>query len=172
MKFQKIMVFGNDVLRAVAKPVDAFNQELEEIVEAMYVAMYRGEGIGLAAPQVGLSRRIIVIDIQSYQGPKIALINPVIISRSRKVEVSDEGCLSVPGLRGDVERSVRIEVEARKPDGELIRFTARDLFARVIQHEMDHLDGVLFVDRLQEQQRANLEGELKLLAKRQSVPIA
>lgn len=170
--FEKIMVYGNEVLRKSAEPVEVFDDKLKETVEKMFVTMKRADGIGLAAPQIGISKQIIVIDVSEYEGPKIALINPVIKSKSRQTEIADEGCLSIPGVRGDVERAKKITVEAFDLDGKKISFTARDLYARVIQHEKDHLDGILFTDRVDESTKVQINPILEDLKSKESVAVA
>lgn len=146
MAFAKIMVYGNEILRMRSREVEDFGAELAVTVNEMYNTMYKSNGIGLAAPQVGVSLRIIVIDVSDYDGPKMALINPKIISKSQNREWEEEGCLSIPGLRAQVERSTKVRVRAQDLSGKTNEFSARGLFARAIQHELDHLDGILFTD--------------------------
>ena len=109
--------------------------------------MYETDGVGLAAPQVGISKRVVVVDSRQSPEEKMVLVNPSIAKREGE-ELMQEGCLSVPGAFTDVKRSARVEVVAQDLTGEKIRFTAEGFLARIIQHEVDHLDGLLFIDRL------------------------
>jgi peptide deformylase len=126
----------------------------------MFETMYAAEGIGLAAPQVGVSTRLFVMDIRDPEIEPRALINPAIVERSGS-ESGEEGCLSLPGLVGEVERSASIVVEALDLQGQPIRIEASGLHARCIQHEIDHLDGVLFIDHLSPLKRRMLIGKWK-----------
>lgn len=137
--------YGEAVLRQRARPVAEVTPEIKALVADMIDTMYNEVGIGLAAPQVGVPVRLIVVD--DGQGGARALINPAIVDR-RGTVVAEEGCLSLPGIFADVERSEWIRVEALDAGGQPTSLEARALLARVIQHEMDHLDGVLFIDRL------------------------
>jgi peptide deformylase len=139
---------GDPILRQRSAEVPAaelgapeFQQLLRDMVETMYAA----SGIGIAAPQVGVGKRVCIAE--SADGP-IALVNPVILKHSWKKLSDEEGCLSVPGTYGPVDRSKGVTVAALGLDGKELRFQATDLFARIIQHEIDHLDGILFVDRV------------------------
>ena len=133
------------MLRQKAEPVGEVTPEVQRMIADMVETMYHQVGIGLAAPQVGISIRLILVDDGS-RGPR-ALINPTILERRGAIR-GEEGCLSIPGIFGEVERSEWVRVEAKDAEGQVIAFEARGLQARVIQHEMDHLDGVLFIDRL------------------------
>ena len=114
----------------------------------MFDTMYAEEGVGLAAPQVGVSERIIVIDPQQDELPAFALINPEIVEVSKETEKGEEGCLSIPGLRELVERSYRVVVRGLTPEGQRRELDVEGLPARILQHEIDHLDGILFIDRV------------------------
>src|SRR5262245_6358659 len=137
--------YGDPILRQKARPVREITPELGQIIDDMVETMYDQVGIGLAAPQVGVSLRLVVVD--DGKRSTRALINPVIVERRGSV-VAEEGCLSLPGIFADVERSEWVRVEARGGDGQPVSLELRGLHARVIQHEIDHLDGVLFIDRL------------------------
>jgi peptide deformylase len=126
--------------------------------------MYTEEGIGLAAPQVGVSRRLFVMDIREETAEPRAVVNPQIVERSGS-ERGDEGCLSLPGLFGTVERSANVVMEGLDLDGRPLRIEASALLARCIQHEIDHLDGVLFIDHLSPIKRKLLLGKWKKLRK-------
>lgn len=145
----KIVKYGSDVLRSVAQPVEEITDEVKQIAEDMLKMMYVSDGVGLAAPQVGISKRIIVIDVDPYDPSydPIVLINPEIVEREGEAD-SEEGCLSVPEIRGEVKRSEKVTAEGLNLDGEKVRIEATDLLARALQHEIDHLNGVLFIDHL------------------------
>ena len=137
------------VLREAASPVEQISANVTQLVQDMFETMRSAQGIGLAAPQVGVSKRIIVIDINDYQPdiPPVALINPVVTNAAGE-ELGEEGCLSLPGYRGIVRRAMDLMVKGVLPNSDEIEFGASGLMARVLQHEIDHLDGVLFIDRL------------------------
>ena len=137
---------GDDpVLRKKSLPITKVDSLVHKILEDMLDTMYDSEGVGLAAPQVGIPKRLIVIDTREEE--PLALINPEIISTSGE-EVSIEGCLSFPGKAGEVPRALEVTVHALNCRGEKICIKAQGLLARALQHEIDHLDGVLFVDRV------------------------
>jgi peptide deformylase len=140
-----VRLYGDPVLRQVAAPVREITPEIKRIIGDMTETMWHQVGIGLAAPQVGLPYRILVMD--DGKGGAQALINPVIVSRSGTVR-EEEGCLSLPGIFGEVERSKTITVSAIDENGTPTSFEASALRARIVQHELDHLDGILFIDRL------------------------
>ena len=140
-----VRLYGDPVLRQVATPVREITAEIKRIIADMTETMWHQVGIGLAAPQVGLPHRILVMD--DGNGGAQALINPVIESRTGTIR-EEEGCLSLPGVFGVVERSKTITVRAMDADGTPISLEATGLKARIVQHELDHLDGVLFIDRL------------------------
>jgi len=150
------------VLHKKADPIAAPQTEIKELVESMFDCMYLEAGVGLAAPQVGVLSRVFVVDVPNGNGERIkrAFVNPVIVERTGTT-VGEEGCLSIPGIRADVKRAARIVVEAADEDGTPFRLEAEGLLSRAIQHETDHLDGVLFVDRLSAIKRKLLEGRLK-----------
>ena len=146
------------ILRQKAAPIQEINAELNPFIEDMFETMYEAQGIGLAAPQVGVSKRIIVVDIEKHQPeyPRIALINPVITLNVGE-EMGEEGCLSLPGMRGIVRRAAIVKVEGLLPNGNEIEFDASNLMARVLQHEIDHLNGILFTDLLRPEDQELLE---------------
>ncbi|MGO0122888.1 peptide deformylase [Desulfothermobacter acidiphilus] len=131
------------VLREQAQPVDKITPRVQKLIREMTETMYRYQGVGLAAPQVGVSLRVIVVDTGSglYQ-----LVNPEIVDRAGE-EKGREGCLSVPGCWGEVVRSAQVKVKGWDPEGKEVTVAAEGLLARALQHEIDHLDGVLFIDR-------------------------
>ena len=140
-----VRLYGDPVLRQVATPVREITAEIKRIIADMTETMWHQVGIGLAAPQVGLPHRILVMD--DGNGGAQALINPVIENRSGTIR-EEEGCLSLPGVFGVVERTKTITVRAMDADGKPVSLEATGLKARIVQHELDHLDGVLFIDRL------------------------
>ena len=154
MAIHEIALMGDPVLRTPAREVTEFDDELRRLVRDMFETMYHAEGIGLAAPQIGVSTRVIVIDLRrdgeeaDAEPPRAALINPRVTWQSEETDKQSEGCLSIPGLEELVRRPVAVRVEARDPAGNLVEVEAEKLFARALQHEIDHLDGVLFLDRV------------------------
>lgn len=148
MPVLEIEILGSEVLRQKAEPVTELDDDLRNLVRDMFKTMYVAEGVGLAAPQVGISKRIIVIDVPSEgeENHILALVNPVIVESSEETEKGMEGCLSIPGMEESVVRPVSVVVEALDPDGEEVRIEAEGFLARALQHEVDHLNGVLFID--------------------------
>jgi peptide deformylase len=150
MAVREIVKMGDPVLREVAEEVETFDDELRVLVRDMFETMYHAEGIGLAAPQIGLSRRVMVIDLrrEDEDDEQIALVNPRVTWKSDELAKQSEGCLSIPGLEEVVERPAHVRVEGLDPHGNPVSMEAGDLLARALQHEIDHLDGILFLDRL------------------------
>ncbi|HET6770790.1 MAG TPA: peptide deformylase [Actinomycetota bacterium] len=149
MAILPIRTFGDPVLRERAREVEAFDQTLARLAEDMIETMHEAPGVGLAAPQVGRSIRLIVFDIG--EGAR-ALVNPV-LSGLEGEQVGDEGCLSVPGLYFQVKRALKVRADALDVDGRPVVIEAEELMARVLQHEVDHINGVLFIDRLSSSDR-------------------
>jgi len=145
MALLKIRKIGDPVLRSKAKKIDEVNKKTNDLIDNMFETMYAEEGVGLAAPQVGMLKRIAVVDIREEN--KIVLINPEIIEEEGKA-IMEEGCLSIPGEIGDVIRAEKIKVRSLDREGNEVEFEAEGFEARAIQHEIDHLDGVLFVDKI------------------------
>ncbi len=153
-----IRTIGDSVLRHAAQPVETVDEEVVHICERMVEAMLRADGVGLAAPQIGVSRRIIVLDVE---GEFHILINPELVrSEGERIE-SSEGCLSVPGVSAPVERYSRATVRGTDLDGHPVEVTGEGILARAIQHELDHLDGRLFLDHLTPAKRRSLLQEYK-----------
>jgi peptide deformylase len=144
--------FGDPVLRAEARPVEVFDDRLREELARMGALMVDSLGIGLAATQVGTLHRVLVYRVE-HDSPVNALVNPVIEWRGGEEETMEEGCLSLPGVHVDVDRAVHVRVRAQDATGEPILIEASGLEARVIQHEIDHLDGVLILDHASREQR-------------------
>lgn len=143
MALRNIRVDGDEVLRKKAKPVKEMTDHLRELIDDMFDTMYEANGVGLAAPQIGILKRIVVIDVG--EGP-LALINPEIIEQSGE-QTGEEGCLSIPGMVGDVTRPMNVTARAYDEDMNEFTIEAEGLLARCICHELDHLDGVLYSDK-------------------------
>jgi len=160
-----IRLYGDPILRKTAKPVEAVDDEIRDLVEDMLVTMYEAEGIGLAAPQIGRSIRLLVFDTgdrgRDGRGPT-ALINPEILESSGEWTF-DEGCLSLPGISAEITRPMTVRVRYLAPDGEQKIEVMDELAGRVVQHEMDHLDGKLFVDHLSPMKRSLILKKLRKL---------
>ena len=157
MAILEIKVYGDPILREKSKPVKKITPEILNLVQDMTETMYATSGIGLAAPQVGVSKRIIIAD--GGEEGVIALINPKIVDEEGEA-ISEEGCLSLPDIYANVKRFYKVRVEALDLDGEQIKITKEDLIARVLQHEIDHLEGVLFIDRIGRTKRQLLLNKL------------
>ena len=141
----EIVKYGDPVLRQVARPVPKFTREVAQLIERMGRIMRAAPGVGLAAPQIGLLQRVILYQLPEEGSVLHALVNPKIVSRSGE-QIGQEGCLSIPALQGDVSRAKEIVVKGLDQHGRAVRRRATDFEARVIQHEIDHLDGILFID--------------------------
>jgi peptide deformylase len=144
-----IVKFPDPILQRPAQPVTAFDEDLRKLVDDMFESMYAAHGIGLAAPQIGIPKRLTVIDLSFQKTPedKIVLINPEVVSKQGKI-VEDEGCLSLPDIREKVARAAKVKIRAQDVEGNWIERDADDLLSRAFQHEIDHLDGVLFIFRI------------------------
>jgi peptide deformylase len=149
MNILPLRFLGDPILRTKARRVEAFDEGLRAFADDLIASMYAHNGVGLAAPQVGRSLRVIAVDASEARdgSQAFALVNPEIIEQEGTV-IGEEGCLSIPGVTADVERRARLVVEGLTPEGELRRIEATELLARILQHEIDHLNGVLFIDRL------------------------
>lgn len=165
MAIREIVLLGDPVLRREAEEVTTFDEELRALVQDMFATMYHAEGIGLAAPQIGLSKRIIVVDLRREDEPdtRVAIVNPRVTWRSDETDREAEGCLSIPGLEEVVERPSAVRVEGFAPEGEPLTLEVDELFARALQHEIDHVDGVLFLDRVSPLKRRMLLKKWKKL---------
>jgi peptide deformylase len=148
MALLKLLHYPDERLRTVAKPVAAVDDRVKKIVADMIETMYAASGVGLAATQVDIHERIIIVDVSEERQKPQVLINPEVVSESAERKVFQEGCLSVPGIFDDVERPDGIRVRALNEHGETIEFEADGLLSVCIQHEIDHLDGKVFVDYL------------------------
>jgi peptide deformylase len=143
----EVLVFPNPRLKCKAKSVEEINEEICQIADAMLVTMYDACGIGLAATQVGISKRLVVLDIEGSKVGERVFVNPYIVEERGEI-VEEEGCLSFPGLVGKVMRSQRVTVIAFNLKGERLEFEANGLLGRAWQHEIDHLNGTLFIDKM------------------------
>jgi len=143
-----IEVLGAPVLRRETDEIEEIDAELRELVARMFATMYENNGQGLAAPQVGISKRLAVVDVPPRPGETYVLVNPRIVSTGEARSRGTEGCLSIPGVSEVVERSAEVVVVAQDLNGEPLRIAADGELARCFQHEIDHLDGVLYIDRL------------------------
>lgn len=169
---QKIVKYGDPVLERVADDVTEFGTpELRQFVDDMFDSMYAAKGVGLAAPQLGIGKKLTVIDISGgvveEGGPpseKIVLINPKIIHKEGK-QTGEEGCLSIPGFREQVTRAKKAVVRAQNVDGEWFELTGEDLLARAMQHEIDHLHGILFISHVSHLKRDLIKRKIKKLVK-------
>ena len=145
MAILEIKKYGDPVLREKSQPVEQITPEILSLITDMIETMYFALGIGLAAPQVGVLKRIIVVE--GEEEGAIALINPKIVKQEGKV-IAEEGCLSFPDLYAEVQRFLRVTVKALDPQGKEVEITRENLVARALQHEIDHLEGILFVDKI------------------------
>lgn len=143
MAIMEIRKAGDKVLKEKAQPVDHIDKKLKKLLDDMGETMYHADGVGLAAPQVGVSLRVIVLDVGDGL---IEIVNPVIVEKEG-TEKGTEGCLSVPGVFGEVERAAKVTVEGLNRFGKKVKVSGEGLLARALQHEIDHLDGVLFIEK-------------------------
>ncbi|QHS53578.1 peptide deformylase [Edaphobacter sp. 12200R-103] len=166
MKVHEIVKYPDPVLAKRGEDVTEFGEDLKTLVEEMFESMYAAHGIGLAAPQIGLSKRLTVIDVSFKKVPadKLVLINPEIVEREGK-QFEEEGCLSLPEIREKVNRAAKVRVRAQNVEGEWFEVEGEELLARALQHEIDHLDGVLFIDRLSRLKRDLVHRRIKKMQK-------
>ena len=162
MSVLQVLIFPDERLRTVAKPVETVTPEIQKIADDMLETMYDEEGIGLAATQVDIHQRIVVIDISEERDQPMVLINPE-ITENRGEDGIEEGCLSVPGARALVPRAAEVTVKALDRNGNEFSFDADDLLAICVQHELDHLAGKLFVDYLSPLKRQRIKQKLEKL---------
>lgn len=150
----EIVKLGDDILREKCKKVETFDSALKMIIEAMEETLIDADGVGLAAPQVGINQRFFICNIRD--GKNYVFINPEITAYSVETGPYEEGCLSIPGVYYNVDRPVKVTIKAQDENGKVFSLKASGLLARVIQHEYDHLDGKLFIDKLSEENREEL----------------
>lgn len=162
----QMRLFGDPILTSPSLEVTSFDAELHKLADDMFETMYAAPGVGLAAPQIGVAKRFFVYDSGEQKG---ALANPEIVFSSDETQEVDEGCLSLPGLYFPVIRALRVRVSGHEPNGERVEIEAAELLARIFQHETDHTNGILFIDRLtpelrKEAMRALRDADLGLLS--------
>ena len=172
MALREILTFPDPRLARKSTPVETVNDEIKQLIDDMFETMYVAEGVGLAAPQIGITDRVIVVDCGPREADSqeedeplkpvqpIAIVNPVVTAKEGKI-TWEEGCLSVPGYTDDVERAAKITVEGLDRDGNPLVMEAEGLLSVCIQHEIDHLEGVLFVDRLSRLKQGLVKRRLK-----------
>jgi len=165
MALLNILHFPDERLRTKASPVTQVDDQLRELIDNMFETMYEAPGIGLAATQVNIHQRLMVVDVSDEKNQPMVFINPELIDHSGMEEM-DEGCLSVPGVYEPVQRAEWIKVRALDRNGNEFEMEATDLLAVCIQHEMDHLEGKLFVDYLSEMKRTRIRKKLEKLSRR------
>jgi len=165
-KIYPIVKYGDPILEKPGSPVKKFDAELEQLAEDMFASMYAAQGVGLAAPQIGLSLRLAVVDVTGGKNPeaKIVLANPEIIHAEGEVR-EEEGCLSVPGFRGYVLRPQFVTIKAQNAKGEEFEIRGENLLARAFCHEIDHLNGILFLQHLSMLKRDLIRRKIKKLRK-------
>ncbi len=161
----QLVYYGHPTLRTEAKTVNDFSPQLRLLFETMFEIMEKNNGIGLAAPQIAIPGQIVAINLEAYDLGRLSIVNPQIKFRSEETGPYDEGCLSVPGIYETVMRPLQIVVEAQDQNGKEIEIKADGILARVLQHEIDHLHGILFVDHLDDYIRKEYTKELKLIKK-------
>jgi peptide deformylase len=155
----QIRQYPDAALKMKARPVDAFDDELKSLVERMKLLMVDANGIGLAATQVGVLRRLFVFQPDEHE--VLAVVNPEIVEQSAETEVADEGCLSIQGITVPVERSLKVTIVGKNENGDDVRYELEGYAARCVQHETDHLDGVLMIDRTTPEARRGALGVLR-----------
>jgi peptide deformylase len=165
-RIHEVVKYPDAVLSKPGETVTVFDAETAQLVDEMFDSMYAAQGIGLAAPQINISKRITVIDVSFKERPedKLALINPVILDKSGK-QVEEEGCLSLPEIREKVTRAAWVKVRAQNVKGETFEVEGEELLARALQHEIDHLNGILFIDHLSRLKRDLVQRRIKKLQK-------
>ena len=161
-----IELLGSAVLRQRAEAVPTPGPELDRLVADMFETMHDARGIGLAAPQIGRSERLIVVDVKEDDARPMALLNPTVVEFGGDKDRVEEGCLSIPGVAATVERPVACVVEATDAKVQPVRIEAQGMLARCLQHEIDHLDGVLFIDRISPIKRKMLLAKYRKLAEK------
>lgn len=166
MSLLPIQMLGAEILRRRAEAVPTPGPGLDRLVADMFETMYEAHGIGLAAPQVGLSERLIVVDVKEEGSHPMALLNPTVVESGAARDRVEEGCLSIPGVAATVERPTSVVVEATDAKGQPVRIQAEGMLARCLQHEIDHLDGVLFIDRISPIKRKMLLAKYRKLAEK------
>ena len=168
MSVRTLHLLGSPVLRQRAATVGAVDDEVRRLVDDLFETMQAAKGVGLAANQVGAAQRVAVVDVGPEDPPPLVLINPRIVQASAVLETAEEGCLSIPEIFGEVERPIQVTLEALDREGRPYRIEVSGYKARAVQHEIDHLDGVLFLDHLSGVKRGLLVAKWKRSRKGQS----
>lgn len=168
MDINDIRIYPDPVLRKVSDPAQEVDDNIRALIKDMFRIMDEAGGIGLAAPQIGVPKRIITVSLNEKNFERLALIDPVIEHSSEATDVMEEGCLSIPGVNAVVERPSKVVVRGVARSGRLVEISASNLLARVLQHEIDHLNGVLFIDRLGMQEKKRVESDLMELVNQNS----
>lgn len=167
MSLLNVITFPNPNLRIKAKPVDKVDKDIKTLIKNMFETMYEDKGIGLAATQVDVHQRIIVIDLQDGEHKPIALINPEILEKEGEI-TSEEGCLSVPDIFAKVKRAEKVKIKALDEEGKPIEFIAEGHFAVCLQHEIDHINGTLFIDYLSPLKQQMVRKKIEKMQKAES----
>ncbi|BBM85115.1 peptide deformylase [Candidatus Uabimicrobium amorphum] len=157
-----VVLYPDPILKKRTEPINEVTEDIVELSQEMIKTMHRANGVGLAGPQVGISKQIIIVNPTAEEGNETIYLNPKILKRKGK-EIGEEGCLSFPGVYGNVQRSTWIQVKATLISGEEVTFEAEDFEARVLQHEIDHLLGVLFINKIQPVEQIAIKTQLKEL---------
>jgi peptide deformylase len=170
MAILPILTIPDPLLRKKAKPIERVDAELRHLMDDMLATMYDAPGIGLAAPQVGVLRRLIVMDPAKDDAPKspIVMVNPEILNRSEEMRVHEEGCLSIPDFTAEIERPAKTRVSYVDPQGKKQEAELEGIWSTLVQHEIDHLNGVLFIDYLSKLKRDRVMTKFKKAAKREA----
>jgi len=168
MSLRDILIYPDERLREIARPVDSFEPALAELVDDMFETMYEERGIGLAATQIDEHRRLFVADVSEDRSGALAFVNPEILAREGAVE-SEEGCLSIPGINETIERAERIRVRAQDAKGKTFEKDLDGLLAICVQHELDHLEGRLFIDYLSPLKQQRIRKKVQKAARRERV---
>ncbi len=161
-----IVKFGNPVLDKPAEKVTVFDEELKKLIDDMFESMYAAHGVGLAAPQIGISRRVAVVDVTFQEDPKakLVLVNPEIIHTEGK-HTQSEGCLSIPDFRENVKRALKVTIRAQDAHGKIFEKAGEELLARAFQHETDHLNGKLYISHISALKRDLIKRKIRKLVK-------
>ena len=168
MSLREILIYPDERLREIARPVDSFEPALAELVDDMFETMYEERGIGLAATQIDEHRRLFVADVSEDRSGALAFVNPEILAREGAIE-SEEGCLSIPGINETIERAERIRVRAQDAKGKTFEQDLEGLIAICFQHELDHLEGRLFIDYLSPLKQQRIRKKMQKAARREKV---
>lgn len=158
----ELRIYGDSILKRSSLPVTKIDKEIKSLAANMAETMYLNKGVGLAAPQIGVSKRIIIIDISKEYNSLITLINPEVIYKEGE-EVAEEGCLSLPGISAEVVRPSKVVIKGLDLKGKVVEVVGEGLASRAFLHEIDHLNGILFIDRINKEKRRELRKELKEL---------